>query len=148
MRSFDNLKLWNLTRAFSCMNANIRKMARGQALLSRTLFCPELLGAARVLDFNIQDSISPTRTSPCKAIGPGLCLEDQTRALRCVLATNQQSRAFAKVKFPDELRLESDDGDELTLCVNLKTDIAMLDPAPDFSYQDAATPKRRRSKEN
>ncbi|KAM3471690.1 hypothetical protein MY5147_005691 [Beauveria neobassiana] len=106
------------------------------------LFCPELLGAARVLDFNIQDSVSPTRTSPCKVIGPGLCLEDQTRALRCVLATNQQSRAFAKEKFPDELRLESDDGDELTLCVNLKTDIAMLDQAPDFSYQDAATPAK------
>ncbi|KAM3441046.1 hypothetical protein MY4824_001830 [Beauveria thailandica] len=107
-----------------------------------TLFCPELLGAPRVLDLNIQDSVSPTRTSSCKVIGPGLCLEDQTRALRCVLATNRQSRAFAKEKFPDELRLESDDGDELTLCVNLKTDIAMLDQAPDFSYQDAATTAR------
>ncbi|KAM3551393.1 hypothetical protein ARSEF4850_007892 [Beauveria asiatica] len=107
-----------------------------------TLFCPELLGAPRVLDLNIQDSVSPSRTSPCKVIGPGLCLEDQTRALRCVLATNQQSRAFAKEKFPDELRLESDDGDELTLCVNLKTDIAMLDQAPDFSYQDATATAR------
>ncbi|KAM3502707.1 hypothetical protein MY11210_008986 [Beauveria gryllotalpidicola] len=107
-----------------------------------TLFCPELLGAPRVLDFNIQDSVSPTRTSPCKVIGPGLCLEDQTRALRCVLATNQQSRAFAKERFPDELRLESDDGDELTLCVNLKADVAMLDQAPDFSYQDVATTVR------
>ncbi|KAM3505308.1 hypothetical protein MY10362_003011 [Beauveria mimosiformis] len=103
-----------------------------------TLFCPELLGAPRVLDFNIQDSVSPTRTSPCKVMGPGFCLEDQTRALRCVLATNQQSRAFAKQKFPNELRLESDDGDELTLCVNLKTDIAMLHQTPDFCYSDAA----------
>lgn len=102
-----------------------------------TLFCPDLLGAPRVLDFNVHDSLSPTRKSPCKVIGAGMCLEDQTRALRCVFATNQQSRAIAKERFPDELRLESDDGEEFTLCVNMQVDIAMLDRVPDFAHEQS-----------
>ncbi|KAJ6787043.1 hypothetical protein PWT90_03182 [Aphanocladium album] len=101
-----------------------------------TLFCPDLEGTPRVLDFNVHDSLSPKRKSPCRVIGAGLCLEDQTRALRCVLATSQQSRAIAKERFPDELRLESDDGEEFTLCVNLHTDVAMLDRVPNFAREE------------
>ncbi|OAQ97212.1 hypothetical protein LLEC1_08058 [Akanthomyces lecanii] len=101
-----------------------------------SFFCPDLLGAPRVLDFNVHDSLSPTRTTPCKVIGAGMCLPEQTRALRCVLATNQQSRSIAKDKFPDELLLESDDGYMFTLCVNLKSDICMLDRVPDFAYPE------------
>ncbi|OAA59405.1 hypothetical protein ISF_06340 [Cordyceps fumosorosea ARSEF 2679] len=99
-----------------------------------TLFCPDLLGAPRVLDFNLDDSLSPTRSSPCRVVTPGLGLEDQTCALRCVMATNQESRAIAKSKFPDDLLIE-DNGQDFTLCANLKTDIAMLDCVPNFPFE-------------
>ncbi|ATY58563.1 hypothetical protein A9K55_003086 [Cordyceps militaris] len=98
-----------------------------------TLFCTDLRGAPRVLSFNVSDSLSPTRTSPCKVIGPGHFLEDQTRALRHVLATNQQSRAIAKQRFPDELHVESDNGQEMTICFNRNVDVALLDVVPDFN---------------
>lgn len=99
-----------------------------------TFFCPDLLGAPRVLDFTVQDSLSPSRTAPCKVISAGMCLQEQTRALRCVLATNQQSRSIAKDKFPQELLLESDDGYIFTLCVNLQSDVCMLDHVPDYPH--------------
>lgn len=97
-----------------------------------TLFCPDLIGSPRVLDFLLQESLSPTRKSPAVVVGPGMCLEDQTRALRCVFAVNHESRALASQKFPDELHLESENGEEVTLRVNLQSDVMMLDQTPDI----------------
>lgn len=95
-----------------------------------SMFCPELSGSPRVLDLVINDSLHRTRTGKCMVVVPGRCLEEQTEALRSLSAVNRQCRALVTDKFPDEVYIESDNGEHMTLRVNFESDIMMLERFP------------------
>ncbi|RFN50769.1 sarcoplasmic reticulum histidine-rich calcium-binding protein precursor [Fusarium flagelliforme] len=92
------------------------------------LFCPELRARYRVLDFII--SYGTTRHPEAASafvwtVRDGLALEDQTRNLRTVFSVNQDSRAYAKLAFPDSLSIDAGDGDA-TVAFNRKSDVILV----------------------
>ncbi|KAH8902018.1 hypothetical protein BR93DRAFT_382463 [Coniochaeta sp. PMI_546] len=70
-----------------------------------SLFCPDLVARSRVFEFIIADS--PTRKH--EYLEEGHFLQQQTAAVRAVLATHHESRALALRTLPDILPLRGGD---------------------------------------
>ncbi|KAK3181460.1 hypothetical protein K4F52_007170 [Lecanicillium sp. MT-2017a] len=96
------------------------------------MFCPDLLGEPRVLDFSIQPALlshypeAVPKDTPMCTIYDGRCLEDQTLELRRVMAVNREARSFALDVYPHQMSLDIIVGGAL-IWFNQDLDVIMLD---------------------
>lgn len=96
------------------------------------MFCPDLLGEPRVLDFSIQPALlshypaQVPKDNELYTVYDGRCLDDQTLELRRVMAVNRESRSFALDVYPHQLGVDIISGGAV-IWFNQELDVIMLD---------------------
>ncbi|KAG6045257.1 hypothetical protein E4U17_000238 [Claviceps sp. LM77 group G4] len=70
------------------------------------LYCPDLSGKPRILQFTVEENHAPTEPSERFTLMTKRSLACQTKSLRAMLSTHRESRSIVVRTFPDELALD------------------------------------------